>query len=102
MCYGSFESFLVIPTVLMTTDLIRTDGRDVLCRGSETCGDIDVMITRSVEDGKTHVGGCLYPHGCDVLYGSWNCDLSSMDPVALNRCCEEIMAGVPRAGDHHG
>jgi len=25
-------------------------------RGSETCGDIDVIITRSVEDGKTHAG----------------------------------------------
>jgi len=25
-------------------------------RGSETCGDIDVIITRSAEDGKTHAG----------------------------------------------
>jgi hypothetical protein len=47
----------VIPSVLMTIDLIDNDGRNILHRGSETCGDIDVMITRSDEDGKTHVGG---------------------------------------------
>ena len=47
----------------MTTDLIHDDGRDVPYRGSETCGDIDVMITRSVCDGKTHAGGYICAGG---------------------------------------
>lgn len=61
----SFESFSSSPTVRMTADLIHcpNDVRDILHRGSETCGDIDVIITRSVEDGKTHTGGYLYVDG---------------------------------------
>jgi len=45
----------------VTSDLIHcpNDVYDVPYRSSETCGDIDVIITRSVEDGKTHVGGYL-------------------------------------------
>ena len=27
-----------------------------ICRGKSTCGDIDVMITRSPDDGRTHAG----------------------------------------------
>lgn len=27
-----------------------------MCRGKSTCGDIDVMITRSPDDGRTHAG----------------------------------------------
>jgi hypothetical protein len=57
----------------MTADLIdlhcTNDARDVPRRGSETCGDIDVIITRSVEDGKTHAGGYFYVGGAaPVLY----------------------------------
>ena len=29
-----------------------------LCRGKETCGDIDILITRPTDDGKTHIGRC--------------------------------------------
>ena len=57
----------------MTADHIHlhrpNDVRDVPCRGSDTCGDIDVIITRSVEDGKTHAGEHLYVDGAaPVLY----------------------------------
>lgn len=51
-----------------------------LRRGSETCGDIDVIITRSVEDGKTHAGEYIHigRSGSGDVYGSWVCDLLSM------------------------
>ena len=49
----------------MTADLIHcpNDAHDIPHRGSETCGDIDVIITRSVEDGKTHAGEHPYVDG---------------------------------------
>lgn len=62
----------------MTADPIHlhrlNDVRDVRRRGSETCGDIDVIITRSVEDGKTHAGGYLLtlterPRACIWVLG---------------------------------
>ena len=59
-------------------------GRDTPCRGSDTCGDIDVIITRPVEDGKTHSGGYLYV-AQGSSYGSWDCDLLSMDEQVLRR-----------------
>jgi hypothetical protein len=73
-------------------------------RGLDTCGDIDVIITRSGEDGKTHAGGYPYVVGvAPVLYMGLGfvTYLLSMDLVMLNRCCEEIMAGVPCTGHHY-
>ena len=32
------------------------DEAECVSRGKATCGDIDVMITRSPDDGKTHAG----------------------------------------------
>jgi len=32
------------------------DVAQCMCRGKPTCGDIDVMITRSPDDGRTHAG----------------------------------------------
>ena len=50
--------------IRMTTDLIHFHcPNDIRNRGSETCGDIDVIITRSVEDGRTHAGWYLYVGG---------------------------------------
>lgn len=30
--------------------------KNVLFRGKMDCGDIDILLTRSTEDGKTHAG----------------------------------------------
>jgi hypothetical protein len=37
-------------------DCARWDVAECMSRGKATCGDIDIMITRSPDDGKTHAG----------------------------------------------
>ena len=71
------ESFESLSSSHPSADLIHShcpnDTRNVLHRGSETCGDIDVIITRPVEDGKTHAGECLYVDGAALVLrmGPW-------------------------------
>ena len=39
---------------------ISFDSRMVFFRGKADCGDIDILITRPIDDGKTHAG-TVYP-----------------------------------------
>lgn len=36
--------------------MCAVDVAQCMSRGKATCGDIDIMITRSPDDGKTHAG----------------------------------------------
>jgi len=59
------------------------------------------LLDPSRMEKRTQVGIVTLTVHPGPVYGSWVCDLLSMDPAMLNRCCEEIMAGVSRSGDHH-
>ena len=48
---GSYRRFVSSFTYLSVSSLML-----FMTRGKDTCGDIDILITRPTSDGKTHVG----------------------------------------------
>ncbi|KAF8591655.1 Nucleotidyltransferase [Ramaria rubella] len=58
--------FKIKPIALGLDPRLSLDIMGSFRRGKETCGDIDILLTRPTDDGRTH-GGIL-PHLCNLLH----------------------------------